>query len=93
MQDFVDNIENIDISYHHLSAIDEFFWRKYASIIPQRDYTLLLEKSLGTCFEELAKRADQEGSTQRLTDMLKKILQFAQYMKVYIHDNEIANVG
>lgn len=78
MQDFVDNIENIDISNQMLSATDDHYLRRFAPLIPQTDYTLRLDKSLGSCFEKLAENA----STQRLTDLLRQVLEFTRCMKV-----------
>ena len=88
MQDFVANIENINISYQMLSAIDDHPLRRYAPIIPRSDYTLWLDKSLESCFKELARRADQEVSSQRLTDTLEQVLRFTQYMKVCMNYDE-----
>lgn len=84
MQDFVDNVENINISYQMLSAIDDHSLRKYAPIIKRNDYTLWLGISLESCFEELAQKADQEVSTQKLSDTLERLLRFTQHMKVYV---------
>ena len=88
MQGFVDNIENISISYQMLSAIDDHSLWRYAPIIPRSDHTLWLDKLLESCLEELAQKADQEVSSQRLTDTLEQVLRFTQYIKVCMYDDE-----
>jgi hypothetical protein len=84
MQDFVDNVENIDISNQMLSEINGRSLRRYASLIPDKDYMLWLDKSFKLCFEGLAKEEDQRVSAIRLTDILSQALEYTRYMKVCV---------
>lgn len=84
MQDFVNNLENIEISNLIHSGINDHTLQKYGLLISRRHYTQRLNKSLESFFEEQPGESDDKVSAQRLTDKLGQILEITRYVKVCV---------